>query len=61
MDDFFNDDLEQERRGSLVGTEEYVAPEIVKNEESTYSSDLWSLGIILYQLLVGKTPFKRSS
>jgi 3-phosphoinositide dependent protein kinase-1 len=44
-----------------VGTEDYIAPEIINNEEPSFASDLWSLGIILFQLLVGKTPFKGQS
>jgi serine/threonine protein kinase len=46
---------------SMVGTEEYVAPEILKKQEVSYATDLWSLGIIIYQLLVGSTPFKGNS
>ena len=41
-----------------MGTEDYVSPEIIKNEESTFASDLWSLGIIIYLFYTGKTPFK---
>ena len=43
---------------SLVGTEEYIAPEIITDSSLSYASDYWSLGIILYQLFCGKTPFK---
>lgn len=53
-----NNDMEQESKGSFVGTEYYVAPEIIRNEEATFASDLWSLGIILFQIFTGKTPFK---
>ena len=42
----------------MIGTEEYVSPEILKGGEGTYASDLWSLGIMIYQLIVGNTPFK---
>lgn len=56
-----NSDLEQESKGSFVGTEDYIAPEIINNEESTFASDLWSLGVIMYQFFTGKTPFKGSS
>jgi serine/threonine protein kinase len=53
-----NIDLEPESKGSFVGTEDYVPPETINSEESTFASDLWSLGIIIFQLLAGKTPFK---
>lgn len=45
----------------MVGTEEYVAPEILTKEKVTYATDLWSLGIIIYQLYTNKTPFKGNS
>ncbi len=44
-----------------MGTEDYVAPDIIKNEEPSFASDLWSLGIILFQVFTGKTPFKGMS
>ena len=50
--------MESERNYSLVGTEEYVAPEVIRDQEVSYASDLWSLGIMIYQFLTGKTPFK---
>lgn len=49
------------RMNSLVGTEEYLAPETLNDLELSYSNDYWSLGIILYQLLCGTTPFKGQS
>lgn len=51
-------DGEGEARGSFVGTEDYVAPEVIKSEHSSFSADLWSLGVIVFQLITGKTPFK---
>lgn len=46
---------------SLVGTEEYLAPETINGHDLSYACDYWSLGIILYQLLCGVTPFKGRS
>jgi serine/threonine protein kinase len=45
----FNEDRENEEpRGSFVGTEDYIAPEVVNSEPSTFASDLWSLGVIIF-------------
>jgi 3-phosphoinositide dependent protein kinase-1 len=46
------------RKGSFVGTPEYMPPELVKNTESCFASDLWSLGCTLYQLICGRPPFR---
>ena len=42
------ENLEPEARGSFVGTEDYIAPEIINSEPSTFASDLWSLGVIAF-------------
>ena len=46
------------RRGTLVGTKDYVAPEVLLTQESDTAADLWSLGCVAYELFVGKPPFK---
>ena len=38
----------KKRINSLVGTEEYLAPETLSDTDLSYASDYWSLGIILY-------------
>lgn len=45
------------RRTSVIGTPEYMAPELIDDIEPTASSDLYSVGIMLYELLTGVTPF----
>lgn len=53
-----NADLDEESRGSFVGTEDYVSPEVIANQEPSFATDLWSLGVIIYQFFTGRTPFK---
>ncbi len=44
--------------GMLVGTPEYMSPEQVMGEHVDVRSDLFTLGVILYELLTGSTPYK---
>ena len=47
----------QTRAGNLVGTMEYIAPEIIRGEDPDPRADLYSLGVVLFELVTGRLPF----
>ncbi|KAL8603817.1 Serine/threonine-protein kinase plk1 [Nucella lapillus] len=53
-------DYDGERKRTLCGTPNYIAPEVLGKKGHSYEVDVWSLGCILFTMLVGKPPFETS-
>jgi len=55
------DEVEVTRTAMAVGTPHYMAPEQVRGERATAATDLYALGVTLYQMVTGRTPFHSDS
>ena len=61
-DDDFDINPRSERRGlTFVGTAEYVSPEVLGDKPAGFGADIWALGIMIYQMFCGRTPFKEKT
>lgn len=50
-----------QRDQSIVGTLPYMAPEVLAGEAGSYQSDIWALGVLLYEAVTGQLPFGGST
>jgi serine/threonine protein kinase/photosystem II stability/assembly factor-like uncharacterized protein len=50
-----------ERDRAIVGTFPYMAPEVLNGEGGSYQSDIWALGVLLYEAVTGQLPFGGST
>ena len=46
------------RMNTVVGTPYYIAPEVIQGQDYGLECDIWSLGVIIYTLIIGKPPFE---
>ncbi|CAL9734278.1 spindle assembly checkpoint kinase [Monosporozyma servazzii] len=49
------------RRKTLCGTIDYLSPELITSKEYDQTVDVWALGVLMYELLVGSPPFEEST
>lgn len=47
----------EEIKSALIGTAEYISPEMIRDGKCGIAGDLWALGCIIYQFFHGVTPF----
>lgn len=57
LSDSEDEELMEELGNTKIGTTLYVSPEMLKYQKACFASDLWALGCVIYECLVGKPPF----
>lgn len=54
-------ELDGKNRKTFCGTWDYLSPEMVESEDYDHSVDVWAVGVLLYEMLVGRPPFSNAS
>lgn len=53
-------DAPNRKRATICGTVDYLPPEMIDRAGHTFSADLWCLGVLAYEFLIGRAPFEAS-